>query len=153
MKNQKAVTLATDVLAQLNAGTIAPGDGGYFSRPNNSACRVCATAALAVACCGLDDLIEKSGGSRFDGDQGVVACLRGDFTLEQLALIEAAYEGMVDAPLALRAVQEGLIDDDEYFEDAAMLFHNEDRDPIFPARARLISIMQNIIDNGGEFIP
>lgn len=154
----KRVALATEVLRRLSTRELKPSNGGYFQpTATDGVCRACAAASLAVACCGLDDLREKSGGTSECGHLGIRACLADVFDGRQLALIEAAYELSNGTPLA---DEEELGPDDT--DEAARMFAADPEDDdlfnyqpheLFGRTARMRAIMRNIVTNGGTFVP
>lgn len=161
------VKIAEDVIASIKASKLIPDTGNWVyvkltdEKPetqlqdivNNKSCTVCALGALFVEAVRIKDELlvqELSYGNTCNSLslRDVQAYLKDIFTHEQLMLIEMAYEynhgnyhptdlesDKVD--MGLRAVAFGL----KYnLRDSS----NEER---------MIAIMQNIIDNNGEFIP
>jgi hypothetical protein len=142
-ESNERVRLATEVLARLEAGKLRPSEWGYWEQPTDAApCGVCACAALAVACCGLDELSKKNAG--YGKSLAVIACLAGVFGVAQLAHIEAAYER---GPNSIW--EDSGLDEATLWETVAATaaWHGLSKS------ARLRAIMQNIVANGGEFVP
>lgn len=161
----KRIAIAKDVLAQLAAQTLRPSHlhrylmvdavpQNYKSRDlrdvvqtPGQVCRVCALGACLVAKARLydqlpaQDLIgEDSCTGYLNPDQSqCLAALRDIFSARQLAVIEAAYEGMPD------------LADDAYYE-AAMEASYYRREPELGAET-LSRIMNNILANDGVFRP
>lgn len=148
----KRVAIAKDVLAQLKVGRYNPICGRYWSinsrSPNykvsqenlnvNFLCRVCMDGALVVSAIrkfnGATICLENGG-----NEQLVLNVLADYFSLEQLQLIEAAYEPNV---LALAMSTK----DSELYEEARPF-----REQYPDAEKRMIAICKNIIRNKGTF--
>lgn len=150
---EKRVALAKDVMAKLVARAIIPYFGAY-ALVDRIGCHTCALGSLMVACCGAP---EHSIGS--DPDE-LISCLSPLFSIEELATIEAAFEGTSGMPLASEARHRNGIfgadfetrldaavdafgpapdEGDEGFEDAAA--------------NRIHDIMLNIVKRDGRFVP
>lgn len=151
---QKRVAIAEDALKWIASGIFKPMSGVYLKQTDGKAmdrlfvanpqaqlrtvdlgkCEVCAVGAMFVAKSNLFNAVKvKDVGDYHEK-------LRQHFSETQLALIEAAFEltegvGPYDAPEAAanRAVAFGA------------RYANDTR--------RLKAILQNIIDNGGTFVP
>ncbi len=160
--NRKGLELAKDVIAQLRYQKIQ--SCAYLratpafenlrnDKPTDSAqkhmkvireCSVCAKGALVVAFVKkfnnvtLDNLEETA------GDQYELAnLLDGFFTIDELNLIEAVFEG--DSSFA-----DSVIDGDDELES---LDYHAFADKIDKPKQRLRLIMENIVKNGGVFKP
>jgi len=162
--NEKAVAVAKDVLAHLD--TIRARRGiymnGYIPRVDRSEdlqkhadtvttnCKMCALGALMLSKARLyNDVPMRSiadNSAMFD-DQSSVYASRSDveraiseiFSLKQMAMIETAFEG------GTCSAQD--CDTDTLSRAAAYTRGVDD------SSERIRMVMQNIIDNGGEFIP
>jgi hypothetical protein len=152
------VAIAKDVLKQLPA--LNPSKGTYVYKPNGNKnlhpndqaqqhidqisedCQVCALGACFLSYIRLFnkitvDEITYIENSIDPAHHTVKNALREHFANEQLALIEAAFEGF-RSPADTTAVVKVIED-----------FYNKHPNP----KKRLKAIMQNIIDNNGEFKP
>lgn len=169
----KRVIIAKDVIAALTAEAIKPTQGQYFFLPavdrydqheirrligdridtslqdilpTLPPCHVCAKGALFVCTVARRNQViadQAFGPGAFDAPH-LSAMLGGVFGPEQLALIEAEFDGdMIDAQ------------NDEQKRYQPVMFNegDEDSEDRTPPRDRMIAIMQNIVDNGGTFIP
>lgn len=155
---QKRMAIAQDVIAQLAAKQLIAKSGIYCSMPANAKvkdakCTVCGIGAIFVAKCRRTDpsltgksiirsweddyyddgelTIEKVQFNSADAED-IHILMKGIFSVDQLELIEAAFEGYADG--------------DTFFSDV-------DLDPYSDADLRLRLIMENIIVNKGTFIP
>lgn len=165
---KKRVMIAKDVISQLKSGKIVP-DHTYFSWPDHkseetaeclrrnrtptnmalltsrTSCEVCGIGSLFVAALERDGrykLGRYKGRSSEPGRAEIVCYLTPYFDRTQLQLIEAFFEQ--DLYFTSIDVQETL--------DPEMVYKN----PIFTERddrKRLEMIMENIIENNGQFIP
>lgn len=144
-KREKRIALAKDVLARLDAEELIPGFGNYCI-PRDAKCDVCATGALVVACCGIPTETPRGG----LGEDDVIQCLAPFFDANELALIEAAFEGRCEAPLSHYCTVPR-----NDLKHAAMMFRRPSFavDEALEAEGRLRAIMQNIIENNGVFRP
>lgn len=148
-KAQKRVAIARDVLVKLLAKEIKPTHCVYFQK-DREGCEVCAVGSMVVACCDADDDLDE---------QSAVECLSPHFDVEQLALIEAAFEGDTDMPIRGEVAEEPDGFDDQINRAADMFgpgriwrgdgFANCGPEP----EVRLRGIMENILQNEGTFVP
>lgn len=139
---QKRVHIAQDTMQQIQKGwiTVQRGtyldwDGGDDYEPGEE-CRACALGSIFAACIARPELkLKAEPGYEGDDNEQRVA-LSPYFSEEQLMLIESAFE-MDDFTYG-----------DDGWEDAVDFgrMFNNDKD-------RLLAILQNIIDNNGEFVP
>ena len=155
--NKQRVEIAKDVLKWLALGRIKAGAGSYIFIRNAKAridrkenpegsfqdlvkrdsftCDVCAKGALFVCAVARKDKVKNNQMRGFNGNE-LSAKLGGVFSPEQLALIEAEFEGnVIDTDIIydytfIPSIDRGLSD-----------------------RMRLKAIMQNIIKNNGTFKP
>jgi hypothetical protein len=156
---QARVEIAKDVLAAIDLGVLLPkAHNAYvflsykpqrgefdlrkaFGKKLIKDCEVCGIGALFIAKVGRLDAVKAGGAlgnARFDGDY-VREQLLTFFSTRQLALIECAFEyDDGDHPR---------LTPDEVYN--AVLFGVEH----INERERMRAIMQNIIDNHGEFCP
>jgi len=145
---EKRVALAKDVLAKLEARELIPGFGAY-SVVDKQGCRVCALGSLMVACCGTPDV-------RHTGPEDVIRCLTPLFDLEELAVIEAAFEGDDGMPLSDAAREHGL-GIGAQLRAAASVFGASPEDSYdgrgLSAADRIHDIMLNIVRHDGRFVP
>lgn len=146
--------IAQDVIAQVLRGDVLPVRGSYVSLDHeNVVCEVCAIGGMWMSrfACGDED----------DPNDVEPSYMRrklresADFSRLQLAMIESAFEGAAMG-WELEA-GEGYPD----LDSAAEFFwakHDpecdlgEGEDPELE-RACILAIMQNIVDNSGEFVP
>ncbi len=141
----KRVAIAKDALMQINAGTLSPKQGTYMFQIDNGRCQVCAVGAMVAVCC--PSTREQSWQGETNVAGRMVECLKDSFPVDQLALIESAFES--DAWMPIRDVACDMAIDvscqqaAEFFDDD---FDLSDRD-------RVIAILENIIANNGTFIP
>ena len=164
---QKRVEIAKDVIARVGLGKLVAKSGSLFRTAagnaflpqgadpqeylNNKECRVCGKGALV---CSWVSNFNNIGRSAFDAlsyqlytwnDNDSISELRELFGDDMLNLIEIAFEGEVFRwsgkyaikAEALRGTCNICIDDTK---DAKLYFGN------------LTAIMQNIVDNDGEFV-
>lgn len=177
---QKRVAIARDVLEWLRIGKIVPEPGTYLTVHNTAGQRVdigmdpgpinghkCTACALgAIFACATERTDLTIGGVNRAGNwpDAARAQLGPYFDLDQLKLIESAFEdyggfyldgtprGREDHQMAYRAVRFGVKVGDAHpcfegrYVDRSM---RRQRSPDRILRA----IMQNIIDNNGTFIP
>jgi hypothetical protein len=174
-KDQQRVAIARDVLSQLKKATIIADKGTYFSvsvnkdikntdklddllksfKRDNATCEVCGIGACFV---GLVNLGNNAKSKSFIPNKIIDDCetvqiddskmrrlLRKVFPSTQLTLIECAFEKstvFLDSNAKKNNVEY------EPREKASSFGEDYDTD-----EARLIAIMQNIINNKGTFIP
>ncbi len=148
---ERRVAIARDVIRQVEGGQLKPEPGTFIHRYTHwragervdASCGVCALGAMAVS---LLDGEAESDGAQIRGQ------LAAHFGHVQVALIESAFEGWDrgDALAVYRAHShfgdEELRDIDRHavdFTDAMGL----------TGRERMLLIMRNIVENGGEFVP
>lgn len=171
---QKRIEIAKDVIVNLKSQIIIPQTGtylGYNNRPKNIElneslqkhlpliqCEVCAVGSLLISNVKYNNNFNIGDYSNISK---IADTLLEFFDKKQLILIECAYEGFGWNEMGDEAIEldNGLFADEG--EDISMydittseidaaneFYHNYDDTNI-----RLISIMQNIIDNNGEFKP
>jgi hypothetical protein len=148
---KKRVTIAKDVIAWLDLKKLIPTAGTYLetvatTKVNGYSCNACAVGAM-FACqvertpkltlevadyseYHVDDAAEVA--TRNYCNAGMRETLGKFFSREQLGLIESAFECMA-------------FDDAEAAEKFGRRYHTEAR--------RMRAIMENIVANGGEFVP
>lgn len=169
--NQKAqrIAIAKDVIAQMNSKKYHPRGGIYidlYLEKNNcefegvkplhevvkatQMCDVCAIGAMCLSAATVFDGVEWNGQqSRYWGSDGceqdsnIRKVLHQFFDEQQLALIEAAFEGDSRHP---EWINDFVSDDDL---ETCYRFADEH----WGHQERLQLIMQNIINNDGEFRP
>ena len=183
---RKRVAIAKDVLKWLATGKLlVPGaavstymEGFAVSEHladrtivNGGTCTACAIGGI-VACA-----VERgeAGGSLYrngllvgmsQGSPDIHAALSGIFSVEQLCLIEAAFEGEANTPYRTRLAlleERGEHLDEEGDRVWSATARERTSDLLAPAYAfteryedrseRMVAIMQNIIANGGTFVP
>jgi hypothetical protein len=144
---EKRVALAKDVLAKLAAKELSPYFGAY-AVVDKKGCRVCALGSLMVACCGAPESPTQA--------DDVIRCLTPLFSLEELAIIEAAFEGDNDMPLSDIARGRGLAIG-EQLTGAASVFGTPPEESYdgegMSAADRIHDIMLNIVRHDGRFVP
>lgn len=150
-KAEKRVAIAEDVLMQVGEGTLIPKHDIYV-RPTtdgDGSCLCCALGGMMMAKCNLkgDRLPGFSGGL---GASSVGNELKDVFSVEQLALIEAAFD--LATIVAERVARQN---DKPYVQgvvlDGAKSFWRKNHSK--SAKAHLVAIMKNIIENRGTFVP
>jgi hypothetical protein len=171
--DKRRVAIAQDVLKWLGEGKLTPAPGRYLSLApevtdviNGFSCSACALGAL-FACAvehGLAGGTVVAGpycdlwdGTKipcaFDGSRIRSRLEDAGFSREQLGLIECAFEGESGVPGEARA-DAGYYDGNKNAVIQAYMFHRRYfKDPRTGPSAVMRAIMQNIIDNGGTFIP
>lgn len=141
------VKLAQDVIAKIAAKEITPKFGRYILIDKNG-CQACALGSMVAACCGIADLNSDA------NTREMIHCLTPLFDVEELAVIEATFEGDADMPMREAA------EDISYcvLEAAAEVF-GENPDSKYcagegnpGASDRITAIMQNIIKHDGDFV-
>lgn len=152
---EKRVRVAKDVLLRIKSGQYRPATGNWLRAagpfdPDAPAeeiqCECCALGAVlaSAAICSkrgtlgkVFDESEDLGGHLADREH---TRLSGLFSTRQAVMIEQAFEGPF-----------GYFCDEEFPMNLNSLafFGKYEEDP----QARLAAIMQNIIDNGGKFVP
>jgi hypothetical protein len=177
-RNVQRVEIAKDVIAQLNAGKYTAvnmqyfmvsgniGDGSNLQEVvENANCSMCAMGAIFASKCRLgNDAVLKKGlyKSYYHEVDQVTKIVNpeeyvGDiFEEEQLRLMEVAFEGYDAAEYFFNEygeyyenIGESLIECYDY--DRAMEFYGE-RERTHTSTEIMIDIMNNIIDNNGEFV-
>lgn len=163
---RKRVVIAQDVLDQLDLRRLVPTFGKYLEVPDEVAqkfsswddddesiqvhealdgvsCKVCGIGSLFVAAVDRANECTVADMDQPQNDYFMREYLGDFFDLEQLVLVEAAFEG--------RLINSMETDLTEYSPEvlAAIRFASKVRS----ASGRLKKIMQNIVDNGGTFVP
>ena len=165
-KSEKRVIIAKDVLKWLRApqpNNITVAGGTYFSlvlaqassddardsiSTGISNCVVCALGACFLSHIRVFDEvrsseISESPGRRFFADRLLIESKMPYFSIEQMRLIEAVFEGLEQKFRTARPAHL-----------AIMAFHkNTTKNGAQKTRERLIAIMKNIIKNDGKFKP
>lgn len=159
---EKRVIIAQDVIDRLNADLLIANPGSmmkgvslmgeelnwadsFKTYINRKSCKVCAKGALFCSVIGrvnkisIDDAVSATEGNHYDDAAHMK--LRELFTLEQLDLIETAFEGT-------SYIGEHTQITSEESEIARTYFYK-----FIIARERMIAICENIIENKGEFKP
>lgn len=131
---EKRVMVAQDVLQQLKAGTIVPTPGTYLD-----GCRVCAVGATFLSTCSLAG--EDPSPPSWAREQNLRSWSRqaGGFPELQLAEMEAAFEGWNRHQA-------------HHGTEAAWKFARDEQGEYLPADERMRRVMQNVIDNDGDFV-
>lgn len=168
------VAIAKDVIEQVNALKFIPVVGAYCHFINDvpcngplqeqlselGGCGVCAIGSLLVSHARLSNAVEWRCEPHESGPKAAFfyEALKDVFSWDQLQMIESAYEVREASCLARALVKEALKREDPKIE-ASINFglkfgtFNEKSDNPDQWNKRLIGIMQNIIDNDGEFKP
>ena len=155
--NKQRVEIAKDVLKWISLGKLKPTAGSYLWIPNKKTrivktnnpegsfqdlvmrdsfkCDVCAKGALFVCAVARKDKVLNNNTRGMNNSSILAEKLGGVFSAEQLALIEAEFEG-------------SMLDSD--FDDPGFM---PSLSKSLSDRMRLIAIMQNIIKNNGTFKP
>lgn len=158
-KDQARVLIAQDVLKQIKAGKIAAVAGSYLILYNASGkeqfhevlesasdCEVCALGSLMYSRVLLADKMNCSGFRKHlfidRSDLDDMKELLKYFETEELAKIELFFEGYSTGNYAGIHIQSA--------ENRKQAYDFLIK---FPEQNRLQKIMQNIIDNGGTFVP
>ena len=154
------VAIAKDVIARVDKiGQIAKGgyidiDGNFCLGPNDLQeyvdeiepyCTVCALGSILLSKARLYNNVPTSNFEAIyyhGGRPEIVESLKDIFPIEQLDLIESAFEKDL---IFSSIISDSFIQE---IKDAAM-FGSEYK----VAKDRLVAIMENIIENNGEFIP
>src|SRR5271154_2955962 len=151
-KAQERIAIAKDALKWIRAGVLEPSEGVYV-RPQHQPtaeqsdlqlrdvvlghCRVCAKGAIFLAkAVRYDNVLAKdwSGGNSQTTDS-----LQEHFDLDQLTLIECAFEGWV-------RTAEDVLGGDAGQKVKSFFRANPDE------KKRLVAILKNIIKNQGTFV-
>lgn len=134
------VAIALDALHQIEIGRLVPERMSYYTR-NGRVCRACAMGSLLV---GLLDVTHQPLPDKItDMVRGVFGRLRGTFSNEQAAMIEAAFE--------LWEIVPSRGDDFPETNVGMAPMHYGQRHPT--QHRRLVAILENIARNGGTFDP
>lgn len=171
---QKRVAIAKDVLASIRSKRITPEKGTYLEMASDKQdpfgyetplaaqvrdlvvggkCTACAVGSMFL--CAVerhDDLTVAEASDRVDISLGMKQFLARFFDYDQIALIESAFERAAylsiesgrQPPRAGAAI---------LFGRAAVAGMNVDADYRKCARVTMRAIMENIVENGGTFVP
>lgn len=166
-QEEKRIAVAKDVIAMVCANKLLPESGSIvfiyadhynsptfrstsfkdFIKADNTQCAVCARGSLLASYVGyVNELtIEKAthNSLRVTSEHASDAKLKEIFSVEQLALIETAFEGDSMAYSGNGVITEE--DEDEAHENYYLYYYDEEE--------RLLAIMENIIENNGTFVP
>jgi hypothetical protein len=171
-QQEQRIAIARDVIAQVENSAVLVEQGVYVGKDalglgvfrsgeiertlTTERCEVCAVGAAFVSAVRLGDALDEDSFGEDDlwargrrlGDKPIRLHLRRFFGVEQLSLIEAAFER--DWGFCEVFINDGLGDETR----CALCERAVDfGDAVYGHDERLIAIMQNIIDNGGSFIP
>lgn len=157
---QKRVAIAKDVIKQIEQNRLLIRHDSYWRvlkeeeygrvcdivnrkllRAKKTVCRACAAGAVLLTGIRLFNKLETGG---FNGDQYERVQKNEWFTLEQMAMIEGAFESPGARIMSRNAITNNQWEACEAFYNNHQ-FDNEDD--------HVTAIMQNIIKNKGEFIP
>ena len=146
---QKRVMIAQDVIDRINVQLLTASKGRIIYLPqyanvnkenvNSLECDVCAKGGLFASYIGRVNNFDESCYISNNLNNPAHEKLLEIFTLEQLAIIEFAFEGMLYI---------GCVDVDADLEDKIEEFYFQYED----ANERLIAICENIIKNNGDFV-
>lgn len=139
-KAKKRVELAKEVLHQFKIKKMIAKNTVYSilnDYSENKFCDVCATGALAVACCGPRSI--------YNGDT-VIDCLKPYFLVSQIELIEVAFEKFADSPYVTQ------YNTRPSNQLALRIMASKKYSSGLSREDRLKKIMRNIIRNEGTFI-
>lgn len=147
---ERRIAIARDVLAHMEAGLIDANYNGYLATHSEQGtlreqvlkggCRVCAMGALYAG------YLLASGEPGSEGETNLLGSdefsIRGVFSVDELNLVEAVHEGYAEYMRADGEIES--IPQDMYHAIITLVL-----DTTRPERIR--RIMENIIDNGGNF--
>jgi hypothetical protein len=159
---EKRVTIAKDVLARVKKSIIKPTQGLFLDwsvdnddKPslvnkenlNNFVCEACAKGALFASFIGLANDYEETICSNNMADNSEHQKLLELFSLEQLALIEAVFEGYFHIEVFDEEYEAKVESKIDYLRRELILKFDGTRDELI-----VKFICNNIIDNNGTFV-
>jgi hypothetical protein len=182
-KRAARIAIAKDVIAGLKSRRYTSTPGDYFDvtiktdkmisegkydlkrlfSVGMKTCKVCAKGALFIAAVEkYDKVMETVDSLDIEGkivhigrdNDGVCGLLKDYFDMDQLDLIEFAFEGVgINGRYEERGESPEVSPEEERMADAVSSVSKTYIDRFADPKKRMIAIMQNIIDNKGTFVP